>query len=372
MAKEIVVLGASWAGVPAAKKVLSLLPTAHVTLVNPSSSTFWNLATPRAMLPDQIPIDDLFFDIPSAFSQHSDSRFTLLLGRASAIDPSAKTVTIDATDKGSSTLNFDALIIATGASPLDHSLPIKQISTKDVVVESLTAMQTAIGSASHIVVGGGGPTSIETAGELGYTYGKKKKVVLVSGTERLLPAVREDLGRDAKKELEKLNVQIKLNTRVEGVDKQGGKTKLTLGKNGETLETDLFIPLFGERANSDFMPPVTLAANGDVLVDKFLRVKGLEGKHIYAAGDVSDCQAKEVKYADVQGLAAASNVALEVEGKELEPYKRDDKPVVGVSVGRGRGIGLIGNFRLFSLMIWFFKSRHMMVPLGRTKMDLAI
>jgi NADH dehydrogenase FAD-containing subunit len=73
---------------------------------------------------------------------------------------------------------YDALIVATGARAADGP-PWKAYRSYEQTSASLYEIQEMIKNANSVVVGGGGPTRVETAGELGYEYGRKKEITLI-------------------------------------------------------------------------------------------------------------------------------------------------------------------------------------------------
>lgn len=54
------------------------------------------------------------------------------------------------------------------------------------------------------------------------------------------------------------------------------------------MAVDLYLPTVGVLPNTEFVPKSLLNEDGDVCVDDYLRVKGVEG--VWAAGDVVDIQ----------------------------------------------------------------------------------
>lgn len=64
--------------------------------------------------------------------------------------------------------------------------------------------------------------------------------------------------------------------------------------NGEKKVVDLYIPTIGTIPNTEYVPKDLLNDKGDVMVDQFLRVKGV--KDVWAAGDIVDCQPGQFVY----------------------------------------------------------------------------
>jgi NADH dehydrogenase FAD-containing subunit len=109
-------------------------------------------------------------------------------------------------------------------------------------------------------------------------------------------------------------VEIKLNTKVDGSVQAGdGRQTLTLS-GGNTLTTDLYIPTFGVIPNSSYIPEKYLNANGFVVVDDYLKVKGLE--NVWAIGDISGHEPPQFLFADKQAGHLAKNILLILSNKD--------------------------------------------------------
>jgi NADH dehydrogenase FAD-containing subunit len=78
---------------------------------------------------------------------------------------------------------YDILIIATGSRSASPGPWKTSLKGYDDTVKGLHEMQEAVGKAKTIVVGGGGATGVETAGELKFEYGDKKEITLVSARD---------------------------------------------------------------------------------------------------------------------------------------------------------------------------------------------
>jgi len=56
-------------------------------------------------------------------------------------------------------------------------------------------------------------------------------------------------------------------------------------------------------------------------------------------------------------------------GADPGDYKIDPKVVFGMSLGKSRGTGQMGTWKPFSLLIWWFKSRHLGTPMAQPFTD---
>lgn len=184
MAKTVVILGGSFAGLKIAhlllQKTLPVVKGLKVIVVSKSTHMYWNLAAPRAIVPGQIPDEKVFQPIKPAFAKYSSSNFEFVLGEATSVDPDVKKVEIS-TAEGARELEYDVLVVTTGSSAVGGS-PWKQGNSYEESLAALHETQEKVKKAKSIVLGGGGVTGVETAGELGFEYGKEKQITLVRPT----------------------------------------------------------------------------------------------------------------------------------------------------------------------------------------------
>ena len=96
-----------------------------------------------------------------------------------------------------------------------------------------------------------------------------------------------------------------------------GRQELTLS-DGTKVVTDLYIPAFGLIPNSSYIPAKFLNSNGFVVVDEYLRVKGVED--VWAVGDVSSIEPPQFKTTDTQSAHLAKNILLILNNKKPLPY----------------------------------------------------
>jgi NADH dehydrogenase FAD-containing subunit len=365
MAKTVVILGGSYVAISTAHKLLkNTLPRINdlqVILVSPTTHLYWNVASPRAILPNGFKSDDeVFQPIAPSFAKYPEGSFTLVEGKAESVDPEGHTVVVSVSS-GQQTYSYDQLVVATGAS-LASGLPFKQMGSYKDMLESLHALRKKIADAQSIALAGAGPTGVETAGELGYEYSTKgKKITLITDSKDVLPGLMESVRNAAEKELEKLQVQIVHSTRVTNAMPKDSQTELTLS-SGDKLLVDLYLPTVGVMPNTSFLPKDLLDERGNLRVDKYFKVES--ATDIWACGDVTNVQVKQLAYANKQVPYLAKNLDAVLSGNpgDLSEYKKDDTIVQAVPIGRGGGTGQMGDSKLPSILIWKGKSRDYLTP----------
>ena len=377
MVKTVVILGAGWAGLPLAHKLLKYtVPEAKdglkVILVSPNSHFYWNVAAVRGVIPGAIPDEQLFLPIEPAFAQYSTDNFEFVSGKAEHLDSKKDTIEVVKNDGTQRSLTYDQLVIATG-SHIRSNLPFKPVGTHEETLASLHSLQKQIDVARSIVVAGGGPTGVETAGELAAAYGEKKDITLIVGGEHVLQAshVLPSVSQVVERDLQKLGVKLIRNTQVKEAQTDNTKrerdvaaaqtTTLTLS-NGSSLTADLYLPLFGVQVNTGFLPLSLLDSAGNLSLDRTMRVTGT--KNIWGLGDVGNLEAKQLTVTDAQiiHLSSALHSVLTSEGKHVvKEYKPSSKKMIFITMGKKYATGQIGEWRLWGWITAYVKGRMLFV-----------
>jgi dihydrolipoamide dehydrogenase len=181
------------------------------------------------------------------------------------------------------TLTFDHAIIATGSHPT--RLPGVSIDSARVM-DSTEALALRDRPDSLLVVGGG-----YIGLELGSVYAALgTRVTVVEMTEGLLPGADRDLVTVLSRRLDTTLHQIRLKTRVTGMEDAGDGVRVRLEGEGAPAEAQTFdrvLVAIGRRPNSAVpgldRTGVTLTDRGFIRVDPAMRTAV---PHIFAIGDV--------------------------------------------------------------------------------------
>jgi NADH dehydrogenase FAD-containing subunit len=358
---EILILGASYTGIPAAHRFLRALPDHKVTLVNPSTDLYWNPAAPRAIAKDHAFSENnngLFEPFLPAFDAYPKERFEFIQGTATALDPVAKTVTVLADRE--IVLNYDHLVITTGARTIGDT-PFKKLGSTEETRKALAEYQQKIQAAKTIVLSGAGPTGVETTGEIATLFkGQGKKIYLLDPSEGPLPMLKESVREEARKQLESLGVTVLMKTSV--TKETDGKLELS---NGQVIEADLHIPTYGLIPNTKFVPKEMLDQTGSVKVDKHMR--STEYPNIWAAGDVASVKFKSLLSATPMSDAMTANFISVAQGGEVVKEYKDDMTPMVVPIGGGfaMGTGQMFGWRVLGLLVWLVKGRSYFI--GKAK-----
>jgi dihydrolipoamide dehydrogenase len=220
--------------------------------------------------------------------------------------------------KGTETVTFDNVIIATGATT--RLLPGTSLSERVVTYEELIMTDSLPDS---IVIAGAGAIGVEFAYVMA-NYGVQ--VTLVEFLERVVPLEEPEVSAELAKAFKKLGLTVLVGTKVEAIDDSGDKVKVTVsptkGGDSKTLETDKVLQAIGFAPRTDGYglenTGVKLTDRGAIEIDDYMRTNV---PHIYAIGD---CTGKLLlaHTAEAQGVVAAETIA----GAETMPINYDMIP----------------------------------------------
>jgi NADH dehydrogenase len=199
---------------------------------------------------------------------------------------------------------------------------------------------TKKGQPIKVIVGGGGFTGIEVAGELTGYLGCPIKVTVVEAAPRILGGLPEIVSQKVSKRLNLLGVKIATSSPIKEV--QPDRIILATGRE---IPYDILIWTAGVRGSRFLNPDVfPLDKKKALVVDRYLRVKGFED--IFVVGDnAATGMAWTATKAETDGKIAAKNIGAEIRGKKMKPYRVFDPPLI-IPVGKKWAIAKIG-FTIF-------------------------
>ncbi|MEZ4731195.1 MAG: FAD-dependent oxidoreductase [Caldilineaceae bacterium] len=202
-----------------------------------------------------------------------------------AIDPAAKTVTVQRRDRGETFVQpYETLVIATGASALKPPIPglelpgvftLRAIPDAQRIFHYLEQHQP-----QRAVIIGGGYIGVEMAEAL---QARGLAVALVEMLPQLMPNFDADMVEEVTTHLAENGVQIYTGTRVNLLEQMGTQLSVQLSA-GEPLAADLVLVSTGVRPNRELAKDagLRLGQTGAIWVDAHMRTSD---PHIYAAGD---------------------------------------------------------------------------------------
>ena len=284
---RIVVIGGGAAGMSAASAARRGRPAADVVVCEAGGFAAYGMCgIPYFLGGVVLEAEDLLAYPPAEFRDKRGIDLRLHT-RVSAIDVASHQVrTVSEGTEG--TIDYDALVFATGASPLRPPVPglggprVFSVRSLDEALELRQLLEG--GTVGHAVVVGAGYIGLETAEAL---VQAGVEVEVVEALPGVLGTVDEPLARLAQAELER-HAKVRLSARLEEVRQQVGATPpgraLTTVVGGTEIGTDLVVVAAGVRPATELLITAGAKHMSDraVVVDAQMRTSLPD---IFAAGD---------------------------------------------------------------------------------------
>jgi NADH dehydrogenase len=384
---HIIIVGGGFAGLTLARRLkrapvyITLIDKANHHLFQP---LLYQVAT-ASLSPGHIamPLRAIF---------RGQKNVRVLMNRVGEVRAAEKKIRLVTGDE----FSYDYLVLATGARHSYFAHPewektapgLKSLADALRIRQKILASfekaeaMLAIGNADSaelkklltFVVVGGGPTGVELAGaiaEIAHQTLRKEfrgidprttRVILVEGGDRLLMAFPGSLGDNAKKELERLGVEVRLratvgNVMYDGVQISGGPAGAAelvstsnvfwaAGNTASTLLKTLGTPL--DRAGRAIV-------RGDLSLEAY--------PEIFVLGDAAHCidvvtgnaLPGVAPVAIQQGQYLAKRIVGEIRKKSVPPFRYWDKGSMA-TIGRGRAVAKIGRVHVTGFIAWLMWS----------------
>ena len=362
---RVVILGAGFGGLTAAR---AMADTAHVTVVDRHNfQTFLPLLYQVSTA--GLAADHVAHPIRGALRK---TGVQFRMGSPISVDHKNRTIKLDSSE----VLAFDQLIVALGSVTADFSIPgVAEYALGMKSVSEALAIRAEVmrrfedlcrfedDTSFSISVVGGGPTGVEMAGAFAeLVRGPLKndqahaashiQINLIEAGPRLLPMFSEKLSARAKKDLEKLGVNVLLNTAVAEL-----KPRSIIVKGGDAIASEVTIwaaGVKGEPAGGLLNLPLVSTR---IDVDETLQVKNYPG--IFAIGDISGFVGKDGRFLPMvapvamqQGRFIAKQIKRLANGQPLEAFKYIDKGSMA-TIGRHKAVVEVKNFRMSGIPAWY-------------------
>ena len=357
MGNKIVILGAGFAGLQLARRLKG--KDFSITLIDQYNfhqfqPLLYQVATGR-LEPSAVS-----FPLRKVFQK--DPHIHVRIAKVNNVDPVLQLVRTTEGD-----FSYDHLVIATGCTSNffgnknfeQYAFPMK--STTEAIAlrnrillnfeDALSAPPDELEGIMNIVIAGGGPTGVELAGSLAEM---KKNVLpkdypdmdfsrltvyLVEGMAHTLQNMSGQSQEASQRYLEKMGVQVMLNTLVQDYD---GKTILL--KDGRTIKTRTMIWTAGIMGNVPEGIPKDVVVRGNrITVDVYNRVKGYN--NVFAIGDIAYMENEDypkghpqlANVANNQAKTLASNFTRQSKGQPLQEFKYKN-PGTMATVGKRKAV----------------------------------
>jgi NADH dehydrogenase len=371
---HVVIVGAGFGGLSAARE-LRKTPV-NVTVIDRTNHHLFQPLLYQVAMAGLSPAS-IAWPIRSVLSRQRNA--TTLLMEVEGIDLERKRLVVD--DGERRELRYDYLVLAAGARTTyfghdewaEYAVGLKDL---DDAVEIRRRVLLAFEAAERskdpeerrrlltFAVIGGGPTGVELAGALTELSrfvlatdfksinAKVTRVVLVEAADRVLGTFDPSLSASALRQLQELNVEVRLNTKVTGIDERG----VHLGD--ELLEAGTI--LWGAGVGASPLAE-TLGVELDrakrVVIEKDCSIPGY--RDAFVIGDMALFRDEAGKplpgvspVAMQQGRFVAHMIARDLEGKKREEFHYYDKGSMA-TIGRSRAIAEIGWLKLSGFLAWF-------------------
>lgn len=283
--RQIVIVGLGASGLYASKSALAHNRNCHVTILEQRDFDQFSPCGLPFVIEGVVPgFDELKHDVPEV----RNKLVKHLRHRVVAVDHAARTVTaIDLDNETRRGFSYDALILSTGASPVNLPIPgARELVDKGVhfvsdIDNSCALLEAARTSRQkRAVVVGGGAIGLEVA------VGLREQGLEVAVTKRTPPPFPRNLdpemGPLITDELERLGIRVLFG---QGIDRINGSDAVeSVEIAGETLPCDIVVMAVGMRANSQLAESIGCKLNkGMVVVDNRMETS-LPG--VFAVGDL--------------------------------------------------------------------------------------
>ena len=307
---------------------------------------------------------------------HNAKNIEVILGEAVGFDKDKQTVRLE----NGAEIPFDYLIIAAGArhsyfgnddwekaapglKTIEDALEMRRRILLAFELAEREAYLTGTHEPLNFVVVGGGPTGVELAGAIADIARQalakdfkaidttKAKVLLFEGSDRVLGTFAKDLSESAKKQLEDIGVEVRLNSFVTEIE--SGRVKV----GEEWIECDVVLWATGVAASplGKQLGAETDKA-GRVFVQPDLTIP--DYKNIFVIGDMASLKQSNgepvpgVSPAAMQmGSATAANILSDLKGAARTDFRYVDKGTMA-TIGRSKAIADIKGWHFSGFIAW--------------------
>lgn len=370
---KVVIIGGGFGGVAAAR-VLRRAEVDVVLIDRNNHHTFQPLLYQVAVA--TLSPSDIAVPIRWMLRKYENTR--VLLGNVTDIDVARKVVVLD---DGASEESYDFLIVAAGArhayfghdewekyapglKSLDDAVEIRRRFLTAFELAEKTEDPVERAALQTVVIVGGGPTGVELAGlmatiardvmprDFRHVDTRKTRIVILEGGSRILPAFPDALSTDALRDVEELDVDVRLNARVTRIEPDAvfvGDERIptrtvfwAAGNAASPLGRMLRVPI--DRAGRvEVAPDLSIPGNPDVfVVGDLAAVHQESGKLVPGVAPA----------ANQEGAAAARNILHTVRRQERKPFRYFSKGDLA-TIGRHRAIADFGKLTFSGVPAWF-------------------
>ncbi len=368
--KKVVILGAGFAGLWAARRLMRT-DTDVLVLDRNNYHTFFPLLYQVAAA--ELEPESIAAPMRTVIRKLRNVRFAMEEVRSIHLD--AREI-----ETNHRIINYDFLVIGLGSSP--QFFGVRGAAEYSFVLKNL---EEAVALRNHILyrfecamreqnpeqrramltftIIGGGPTGVEFAGALAeLVHGPfsrdyraldfdEVQVLLLEGLPTLLAAMPEKLQEYSARRLQEMGVTVRLNAKVDEILENG--VRLT---DGEFIPTETVVWTAGVRGNplAETLG-VETARNGQVRVRDTLQLEGYP--EVYVTGDLAQFPAEGrglpmvAPVAIQQGAWAAENIERQLLDEMPLPFRYKDRGTM-VTIGRNHAVAVAFGRNFTGFVAW--------------------
>jgi NADH oxidase (H2O2-forming) len=284
MSRKIVVIGANSAGVEAAIMARKTDRDAEITVVTDESVPTYSRCGLPFVLSGKIPSFEklIVYPLPLYRIMKFDLRKET---RATGIDTEGRAVEVETKAGEHESLEYDALVIATGARPFRP--PIEGLDKEGVftlhTLKDGEGIAKAMKDAQRVVVIGAGYVGMEIADAF-VTRGLKTTVINSQPTI-LAKTFDEDMSLEVQRRFEERGVELVLGRRAEAI--LGGDRVEAVVAGEHEIPADLVINATGVRPNVGLAREagIEIGVTGGIKTNRRMQTSA---EDVYAAGDCAE------------------------------------------------------------------------------------
>lgn len=363
---QVVIIGAGFGGLFAAQ-TLADQPLDVLLIDRQNYHTFTPLLYQVATA--GLDPSEIAYPVRGIFRRRRNVRF--MLGEVQDIDPQNRQIIVHV-NGSTRQVSYDYLIVAAGsANNYFGQVGVAEFAFDLKTLGDAVALRNHIlkqfehaawnddpadrAAATTLVVVGGGPTGLETAGALlelsSHVLHKEyagaadlhPRVLLVEADDHLLNPYPIKLQQAALRQLESLGVEVVLSDGVVQVS-----PSLVTLSSGRTIPTHTLIWSAGVQGSSlGELLDVPLERGKRVPVEPTMAVSGLPD--VYVVGDMAYLADADghpypqmIPVAKQQGILAAKNILRRLAGDAQQPFRYKDRGIMA-TIGRSRAVAWIYN-----------------------------
>jgi NADH dehydrogenase len=368
---RVIIIGGGFGGLAAAKALAS--SKVRVTLIDRQNHHLFQPLLYQVATAALSPAD---IAEPLRHIVRNQENLEVLMSDVQKIEPTSKVVV---TADGE--YEYDYLIVAAGArhsyfgkpeweqfapglKSLDDALEIRRRLLLAFELAEKTDDEALRRAALTFVVVGAGPTGVEMAGAIAeiarvtlvqdfrHIDSSQARVILLDATKRVLPVYTDDLSESARRQLQKIGVEVRLQAMVADINESGVSLK-----DGDFLPARTVIWAAGNAAAPlGASLGVPLDRQGRVIVNSDLTVPGYP--EIQVIGDMAHFAQEGgtalpglSPVAMQQGKHAARNIRSQIGGGWTSRFSYFDKGTMA-TIGRHAAVVDMNGIRFSGLLAW--------------------